>query len=428
MATKDFTLCTFISGEANLISDAPDLLKKCCPACAWKEEQLHQVKQLKRQSSTTEKILQSVANKILLPPSVDESQGLVKKVKGPLTKRQIRYASILSHAIQCRTVSHDDPSLNLTKKAELLKLHELLKGSFPTLHRKHPPEIINHFSLLFKIPGEKKNKNPIMLCAHLDVVPASTNNEDNKWEHDPFGGDIVDGIVWGRGAIDNKHNVVGQLGAMEEILSSGFLPKRTTYIAMGHDEEILGTEGAQQIAKKLEEEAVTFEFILDEGTMCVAGVIPGYSEPVALIGCAEKGFMNVELTVTGKGGHSSMPPLDDDNPIKIMSKAIVKLESKPVPAHFEKGSLFRTTLEYIANKITFPFNILFSNFWLLGPLFKHLLLRASSGAAASIRTTTAVTKIYGGKKMNALPSEVKAYINHRVHPNDTFESILEYDR
>jgi len=71
---------------------------------------------------------------------------------------------------------------------------------------------------------------------------------------------------------------------------------------------------------------------------------------------------------------------------------------------------------------------LFSNFWLLGPLFKHLLLRASSGAAASIRTTTAVTKIYGGKKMNALPSEVKAYINHRVHPNDTFESILEYDR
>jgi carboxypeptidase PM20D1 len=93
-----------------------------------------------------------------------------------------------------------------------------------------------------------------------------------------------------------------------------------------------------------------------------------------------------------------------------------------------KGSLFRTTLEYIANKITFPFNILFSNFWLLGPLFKHLLLRASSGAAASIRTTTAVTKIYGGKKMNALPSEVKAYINHRVHPNDTFESILEYDK
>jgi len=148
MTTKDITLCTFISGEENLRSDAPDLLKKCCPACAWKEEQLHQVKQLKRQSSTTEKLLQSVANKILLPPSVDESQVLVKKVKGPLTERQIRYASILSHAIQCRSVSHDDPSLNLTKKAELLKLHELLKRSFPTLYRKHRQRllIIFHFS------------------------------------------------------------------------------------------------------------------------------------------------------------------------------------------------------------------------------------------------------------------------------------------
>lgn len=424
MATQQINLCTFISGE----KDKPGLLKKCCPACAWKEEQLRQVELLKHQSSTTDKLLQNFADKIFPSPSIDETQGLVKKVRGTLTERQIKYASILSHAIQCRTVSHDEPSLNLTNKAELLKLHKLMKASFPTLYKKHPPEIINNFSLLFKVPGEKKDKKPIMLCAHLDVVPASMNNADNEWERDPFSGDIVDGIVWGRGAIDNKHNVVGQLGAMEEILSSGYLPKRTTYIAMGHDEEISGTEGAQQIAKKLHEEAVTFEFILDEGTMCVAGAIPGYKDPVALIGCAEKGLMNVELTVTGKGGHSSMPPIDDDNPIKIMSKAIVKLESKPIPAHFEKNSLFRTTLEYISCKIPFPFNILFSNFWLLGPLFKHLLLHASSGAAASIRTTTAVTKVYGGKKINALPSEVKAYINHRLHPNDTFESILEYDR
>ena len=426
MATTDILLCTFISGEdSENKGRKPDLAKRCCPACAWKEEQMLQVELLKKQTSTTDKMLQNVANKIL---PLDDSQGLVKKVKGPLTERQIRYASILSHAIQCKTVSHDDPSLNLEKKSELLKLHKLLQASFVTLYKEYPPEIVNDFSLVFKIPGEEKDKKPIMLCAHLDVVPASPNNADNEWEHNPFGGEIIDGIIWGRGAIDNKHNVVGQLGAIEEILASGNLPKRTTYIAMGHDEEISGVEGAQQIANKLEGENTQFEFILDEGTMCVAGAIPGYKEPVALIGCAEKGFMNVELTVTGKGGHSSMPPLNEDSPLKIMSKAIVKLESYPIPAHFERNSLFRTTLEYISKKAAFPFNIIFSNFWLFGNLFRYILLHASSGAAASIRTTTAVTKMYGGEKLNALPSEVKAYVNHRVHPSDTFESVLEHDR
>jgi len=114
--------------------------------------------------------------------------------------------------------------------------------------------------------------------------------------------------------------------------------------------------------------------------------------------------------------------------MKIMSKAIVALESFPIPPHFEKNSAFRNSLEYISKRLAFPLNIICSNFWLFGPLFKQILLRASNGAAASIRTTTAVTKIYGGKKINALPSEVKAYVNHRIHPNDTFESVLEHDR
>lgn len=230
-------------------------------------------------------------------------------------------------------------------------------------------------------------------------------------------------------AIDNKHNVVAQLGALEEILSSGKLPKRTLYITCGHDEEIGGLEGAKRIAKLLEEDNLNFEFILDEGTMMISGAIPGYKEgPIALIGCAEKGAMNIEMTVTGPGGHSSVPPIDKDNPLKIMSKAIVAMESNPLPAHFEPNTLFRSTLEYVANKLAFPLNLICSNFWLFGPLFKSILLRASNGAAASIRTTTAVTKIHGGEKINAIPSEVKAYVNHRLHPSDSFQSVIEHDR
>ncbi len=233
----------------------------------------------------------------------------------------------------------------------------------------------------------------------------------------------------GVAAIDNKNNLVAQLGALEEILVSGHLPSRTVFVTCGHDEEIGGLEGAKRIAELLEgDNTGPFEFIHDEGTMMVSGAIPGYTGPLALIGCAEKGCLNIELSVTGPGGHSSIPPIDRDNPLKIMSKAIVAIESNPIPAHFERNTLFRSALEHIAWKLKFPFNILCSNFWLFGPLFKNILLKASNGAAASIRTTTAVTKMFGGEKINAMPTEVKAYVNHRVHPSDSFESILEHDR
>lgn len=269
-------LCQFISPNENKTAAGaatekfPDSLKKCCPACAWKQEQMVMAEQ-KKSATNAEKVLQGVADRILAPSSPDE--GLVKEVASPLTERQIRYGSILSHAIQCKTVSYDEPEKTKEKYPELLKLHRILEQSFPIVFEQHPPEIINEYSLLFRIQGENDDL-PIMLCAHLDVVPASEDTQENTWEQDPFGGKIVNGIVWGRGAIDNKHNVVSQLAAVEELLAAGQRPKRTTYISMGHDEEIFGDQGAEKIAEVLAEENVKFEFILDEGTMCVKGALP----------------------------------------------------------------------------------------------------------------------------------------------------------
>ena len=84
-----------------------------------------------------------------------------------------------------------------------LSFHDHLKQSFPLLHKLHPPEIINKFSLLYKIPGTpdanttQPPSKPILLCSHLDVVPAP--NDHNAWVHDPFSGTIVDNVIWGRG-------------------------------------------------------------------------------------------------------------------------------------------------------------------------------------------------------------------------------------
>eukprot|EP00978_Attheya_sp_CCMP212_P003569 scaffold7494_cov55-Attheya_sp.AAC.1 len=359
-----------------------------------------------------------------------KSDLLSEDVQAHVLTNKNEYAKVLSRAIQIRSISYDksdgsDGGNQSTDLNTFLELHKLLRESFSILHQKYPPIIINKYSLLFKIPGTNPSLAPILLCSHLDVVPAS----DGIWDNDPFSGNIIDGVIWGRGAIDNKHNVVGQLAAVEYLLSTNTSLERTIYIGMGHDEEIGGVDGAAHIAKYLvEKERVRLECVLDEGTMMVAGAIPGYKPHLAMIGVSEKGHMSVELSVKGPGGHASMPPIDSESPMKIMAQAIAKLESNPLPPHFERGAVFRTELEFIAEKLKFPLNLICSNFWLFGGLMKSILIRANNGAAASVRTTTAVTKIQGGTKVNTLPHEVKAYVNHRVEPSDTIESVLEYDR
>ena len=222
--------------------------------------------------------------------------------------RSIHYARILSAAIQLRTISNEKDLANdiePSNESELLAMHDLLRTSFPTLHKLHPPRIINKLSLLYHIPGSDSSLLPIMLCAHMDVVPAP-NGPYNKWLCNPFSGEIQDGFVWGRGAIDCKQNVIGQLAAVERILDC--VPqidlKRSIYIALGHDEEIRGYQGAAFIAKHLKNLGIRFEGIFDEGGMIISGGMPGYKSGVGMVGIAEKGNVTFELEINGPGGHS----------------------------------------------------------------------------------------------------------------------------
>lgn len=118
--------------------------------------------------------------------------------------------------------------------------------------------------------------------------------------------EIQDGFVWGRGAIDCKQNVIGQLAAVERILDC--VPqidlKRSIYIALGHDEEIRGYQGAAFIAKHLKNLGIRFEGIFDEGGMIISGGMPGYKSGVGMVGIAEKGNVTFELEINGPGGHS----------------------------------------------------------------------------------------------------------------------------
>jgi len=364
-----------------------------------------------------------IFNTLLCPPRK------VDHTKPPTTYSEFDvYGDVLAESLKIPTVSYDETSDLTTDYAQLFKLKKLLEKSFPKVHSTLSVTEVNTHSLVYKWKGSNSSLSPIMLCAHLDVVPAV-----GDWQQPPFEGKIVDGIIWGRGAIDNKHNLIGELAAVEELLKRGFKPRRTVYLAMGHDEEIGGKQGAKFIAEHMKSvEKIGkngLAAIFDEGTMMVEGALPGVKGPVALVSNSEKGAVTVELRVDGPGGHSSMPPIKEQNKISVIADAVNNLENNQFPAHFSASSAgVYQQLVLLRPYFSLPMKVISSNLWLFAPLMKKVLLGLSGGAAAMLRTTTATTVIKGGTKTNVLANCVKAYVNHRIHPNESIESVIERDK
>ncbi len=134
--------------------------------------------------------------------------------------------------------------------------------------------MINDHALLYTWPGSDPSLAPALLIGHLDVVPVVPGTED-RWTHAPFAGVIDEGFIWGRGALDDKVNVIGTLEAVELLLRDGFAPRRTLLLAFGHDEEVGGEQGAVRIAAHLASQGIAPAFVLDEGMAIVEGMLPG---------------------------------------------------------------------------------------------------------------------------------------------------------
>jgi carboxypeptidase PM20D1 len=256
----------------------------------------------------------------------------------------------------------------------------------------------------------------------MDVVPVDANTEKN-WTYPPFSGRITDSYVWGRGTMDDKVNVLGILEAAEYLLAHGFKPRRTLYFAFGHDEEIGGSKGALQIAALLRRRNVELEFILDEGSNILDGIIPDTPAPVALIGIAEKGYVSLELTVEMPGGHASTPP--DHTSIGILSSAVAKLEGSPFPARLSEP--IRQMFAFIGPEMPWPKKFGLANLWLFGPLVQRQLARSPLTNAA-IRTTQAATVFQSGVKENVLPPHATAIVNVRILPGDTINGVIDHAR
>lgn len=349
----------------------------------------------------------------------------------PSAAEQQLLAEHLARAIQIPTVSlsplQRDAEASARSVQAFTALHAQLQTTFPLLHAALEREAITSDAavpgqaLLYTWRGSDSSLRPYLLAAHQDVVPVEPGSE-SRWQQPPFSGALADGFIWGRGALDDKFNLLAQLEAIERLLKSGYKPKRTLYIGSGHDEEVGGT-GAQAIAARLAQRGVRLEFVLDEGMAVVQGMMPGTSKPVALIGLAEKGSVTVEIAVRSPGGHSSMPPTQ--TAAGILAAALVRLEQHQMPARLSGAP--RLMFEHLAPEMPFGLRLVLTNLWLLEPVLRWQLAQKPS-THAMLRTTTAITMLEGGPKENVLPQRARAVVNFRILPGDTVASVVEHVR
>lgn len=330
-----------------------------------------------------------------------------------------RTADALARAIRI-------PTISLSRGAEpdtggFRALHSELERRFPRVHAGLTRERIADWSLLYTWSGADATLEPLLLVAHMDVVPIDPGTEE-AWTHPPFAGAVADGAVWGRGAIDDKGSLIAVLTAVESLLEEGFAPRRSVLLAFGHDEEIGGDAGARAIANALEERGVRPMLVLDEGGVVSEGMLPGLG-PVALVGVAEKGSVSLQLVVEAPGGHSSIPPRQSG--IGIVAQAVRALETQRPPARMV--DTMRATLATLAPELPFLPRFALANADVLERPLLHLLAR-SEMLDAAIRTSTAATVIHGGAKSNVLPRRVEAIVNFRIIPGETVGDVIAHAR
>ncbi len=324
-------------------------------------------------------------------------------------------AESLSHVLHFETVTQPaGEPLN----DEFRRLHRYLELRYPHVHQVMTREVLPGGSLLYCWKSPQPVQGPALLCAHQDVVPA----DPEGWSHPPFEGEIQEGQVYGRGALDCKSVLIALMESLEGLCQVGFQPGRDLWLAFGADEETGGQGGAEQIAGLLEQRGLRFDLVLDEGG-AVRERYLGLAAPVALVGVAEKGVMNLKLTAAGQAGHASAP--GRETPAGRLAEAICRLEQKRVPALLEPltaGYLRQTAVLQPKWDRLFIASLPYT-----GPLMKWWMGREPR-KNAMVRTTFAPTMLSGGTVPNVIPQEVSAVVNCRIAHGNTGDEVLTYVR
>lgn len=262
----------------------------------------------------------------------------------------------------------------------------------------------------------KSREKPWVLMAHYDVVPPG----ETGWNRDPFCGEVEDGCVHGRGALDTKGTLAAMLQAAEEMIEQGFIPSRDIFFCFSGDEETYGpTTG--EIIRFLKENGWEPDFVLDEGGKMDTAPLPGFTGLAAMVGVAEKGMAQLRLSVTGPGGHASRPPRETQTDILV--RAMERLRKNLWPMRFTPP--VRECMRALSPRCVFPWRLMYKYpdlyYALLCARFEH----DAGEEAALLRTTSALTQLSGSAAANVLPDVASAGYNLRLLPGDTPEGAAQ---
>lgn len=295
------------------------------------------------------------------------------------------------------------------------RIAALLTELYPLTHERLERERPVPQGMLFRWRGAR-DADPLVLMAHLDVVPA---DPAEGWTDPPFAGTERDGWVHGRGALDDKGPLLVILEAVENLLAAGFEPERDVYLAFGGDEESYGVAAAA-IAAALRDRGVEPWLVLDEGGAVVDAPFPFVDGQVAMIGVAEKGVLTLRLAARGGSGHASVPPAM--TAVRRVSRAVHRLGPTAFPPR--APATLTAMLVRLADSASGPGRLLYRTLAACPPLAAGVFAAQGGEAAAFVRTTVAATMLAGGTAANVLPAEASATVNLRIVPGETVAATV----
>ncbi|HTE13027.1 MAG TPA: M20/M25/M40 family metallo-hydrolase [Chitinophagaceae bacterium] len=324
----------------------------------------------------------------------------------------------MRNAIRIATVSPEDTTR--IDSVHFNQFRVFLEQSYPLIHQQLNRTIIKDYSYVYEWKGTDTSLLPIILMGHYDVVPVEPSAV-KLWTVKPFGGELKDSVIWGRGAVDDKAAVISILEATENLLKKEFKPVRTFLLCFGHNEESTGT-GAIAIVDYLQKRHIRADMVIDEGGEINTGKIKDVQRPIAMIGVAEKGYVTFELAVQKPGGHSSKP--DNETAIDILVKALYKLRTVQMPV-----TLTEPLKEYFhrvsGSSDNFFNKMALNNLWLFKSTVQNTLGGSPEGDAMQ-RTTIVPTILESGIRENVIPTNAKAIVNSRILTGETTREVKEF--
>ncbi len=269
-------------------------------------------------------------------------------------------------------------------------------------------------SIWARLPGSGTAR-PLLLVGHADVVPV----ERERWSVDPFGGEIRDGFIYGRGAVDMKDMVALELTLLRHFARqarAGSAPlDRDLIMLVVADEEAGGEHGMRWIVDH-RPELVDAEYALNEGGGM--GIELG-GHRFYLCEAAQKGGFRVTLRATGRPGHAAVP--HNQSAVVFLARAIARLGAMPLPMHVTATAerFIRTIAAQLAPVQRVGLQ------QVLNPLLSEQALRllpdsaTADGLRAMLHNTASTTILHGGSALNVIPSEASAEVDVRVIPGQT---------